>query len=203
VARAYEQKARAEAAAETRRQIIDAVIDRLRKTPTERISLDAIARTAGVARSTVYLIFGSRAGLFDAVALEVYDRAGYPRLLEAVRVADPRDTLRGGITAGVHIFAAYRDVLRALYSMEELEKEATGGAIGRLEENRAEGMMWLARRLSRNKQLRKGVTVAEASHVLWIAASFEAFDLLFTGRGLSADETARILVDNTERAICR
>ena len=48
-----------------------------------------------------------------------------------------------------------------------------------------------------------GVKIAEAAHVLWIAASFEAFDLLYTGRGLSADETARILVENTERAICR
>jgi AcrR family transcriptional regulator len=203
VARAYEQKARAESAAETRRRIIDAVIDRLRNAPAERISVDAVAQKARVVRSTVYLIFGSRAGLFDAVALEVYDRAGYPRLLEAVRVPDPRDTLRGGITAGVRIFAAYRDVFRALYSMEELEKEATAGAISRVEENRAQGMAWLARRLSRHKQLRPDVKIAEAAHVLWIAASFEAFDLLYTGRGLSADETARILVKNTERAICR
>ena len=75
MARAYEQTARAESAADTRRRIIDAVIDRLRKAPAERISVDAVARKAGVARSTVYLIFGSRAGLFDAVALEVYDRA--------------------------------------------------------------------------------------------------------------------------------
>jgi AcrR family transcriptional regulator len=202
VTRAYEQRARAGSAAETRRRIIDAVIERLRKAPAERISVEAIARKAGVSRSTVYVIFGSRAGLFDAVALEVYDRAGYPSLLEAVRVPDPRDTLRGGITAGVHIFASYRDVFRALYSMEELETEATGGAISRVEENRADGMVWLARRLSRHKQLRPGVKIAEAAHVLWIAASFEAFDLLYTGRGLSADETARILVENTERAIC-
>ena len=203
MARAYEQKARAAAAAETRRRIIDAVIDRLRKAPAERISVDTIAKDAGVARSTVYLIFGSRAGLFDTVAEEVYDRAGYPRLLEAVRVPDPRDTLRGGITAGVHIFAAYRDVFRAFYSMEELEKEATGGAISRIEENRSDGMAWLARRLARHKQLRPGVKTSEAADVLWIAASFEAFDLLYTGRGLSADETARILVGNAERAICR
>jgi AcrR family transcriptional regulator len=202
VTRAYEQKARAEAAAETRQRILDAVIDRLRKAPAQRISVDAVAKQAGVSRSTVYLTFGSRAGLFDAVAAEVYERAGYRRLLEAVRVPDARDSLRDGITAGVEVFAAYRDVFRALHSMEELEKQATGGAISRVEENRTEGMAWLARRLSRQKQLRPGVKVAEAAHVLWIAASFEAFDLLYTGRGLSAAETARILVANTERSIC-
>jgi AcrR family transcriptional regulator len=202
VSRAYEQRARAESAAETRQRILDAVIKRLRKQPAKRISVDAIAADAGVARSTVYLIFESRARLFDAVAEEVYERAGYPRLLEAVRVPDPRDTLRGGITAGVHMFAAYRDVFRALYSMEELEPAATGGAIRRVEEQRAEGMMWLARRLSRAKQLQPGIKVKEAAHMLWIATSFEAFDLLFASRGLSADETARVLVENTERAIC-
>ena len=203
MARTYEQKARAETAAETRERIIDAVIDRLRKAPAQRVSVDAVAKKAGVSRSTVYLIFGSRAGLFDAVAEGVYERAGYPRLLEAVRVPDARDTLRGGITEGVHMFAAYRDVFRALYSMEELEPAATGGAIRRVEANRAEGMMWLARRLSRQKQLQPGIKIADAAHVLWIAASFEAFDLIYTGRDLSADETARILVENTERAICR
>jgi AcrR family transcriptional regulator len=202
VTRAYEQKARAEAAAETRKRILDAVIGRLRAAPAQRISVDAIAKDAGVARSTVYLVFGSRAGLFDAVAEEVYDRAGYSRLLEAVRVPDPRDTLRGGITAGVHMFAAYRDVFRALYSMEELEPAATGEAIGRVEAQRAEGMMWLARRLSRHKQLKPGIKIKDAAHVLWIAASFEAFDLLYTGRDLSADETARVLVENAERSIC-
>jgi AcrR family transcriptional regulator len=202
VTRAYEQKARAKAAAETRRRIVDAVIKRLRKSPAERISLDAVAKDAGVSRSTVYLIFESRAGLFDAVADEVYERAGYENLLVAVRVPDPRDSLRGGITAGVHVFAAYRDVFRALYSMEELEPAATGGAIRRVEEQRAEGMMWLARRLSRHKQLQPGIKIKEAAHVLWIVASFEGFDLLYTGRGLSADETARVLVENTERAIC-
>ena len=100
------------------------------------------------------------------------------------------------------MFAADRVVFRALHSMQELEPEAVGGAIGRIEKQRAEGMMWLARRLSRQKQLQPGIKIAEAAHVLWIATSFDAFDLLYTGRRLSADETARVLVENAERAIC-
>ena len=81
------------------------------------------------------------------------------------------DTLRGGIRAGVEIFAAYRDVFRALHSMDQLEPEAVGGAIGRIEEQRAEGMAWLARRLSRGKLLQPRITATEAAHVLWIATS--------------------------------
>ena len=47
------------------------------------------------------------------------------------------------------------------------------------------------------------MSVAHAAHVIWIAASFEAFDLLHSGRGLPADQIAEILVDGVERTICR
>src|SRR5919202_1793752 len=35
----------------------------------------------------------------------------------------------------------------------------------------------------------------EALHVLWMLSSFEAFDQLFTGRGLPVEEVARLLGD--------
>lgn len=199
--RRYQQRLRAESAADTRRRILDAVYERLREAPAEPVSLERVAATAGVARSTLYLIFESRAGLFDALADDLYERAGYRRLLEAVRVEDAWEAVSGGIRAGVEIFAADRDVFRALHSMQELDSEAVGGAISRIEEQRAEGMAWAARQLRQQGYLRPGVSASEAAHILWIQASFEAFDLLFTGRGLSAKRTADILVGLAERAL--
>jgi AcrR family transcriptional regulator len=199
--RRYEQRLRAESAAATRRRILDAVYDRLREAPAEAVSVDRVAKMAGVARSTVYLIFGSRAGLFDALAADLYERSGYPRLLEAVRVEDAWESASGGIRAGVEIFAADRDVFRALHSMEELDPEAVGGTVRRIEERRAEGMSWAARRLRDQGYLRPGVGVSEAAHILWIQASFDAFDLLYTGRGLSAKRVAGLLVAVAERSL--
>ena len=49
---------------------------------------------AGVARSTVYLIFGSRAGLFDAVARDLLDRGGFDRVVRATEDPDAREHLR-------------------------------------------------------------------------------------------------------------
>jgi AcrR family transcriptional regulator len=69
--RKYEQRLRADAAAETRRRILDAVYQWLRETPAEPVSIDRIARLARVARPTVYLVFGSRAGLFEAVGADL------------------------------------------------------------------------------------------------------------------------------------
>jgi hypothetical protein len=50
--------------------------------------------------------------------------------------------------------------------------------------------------------LKPGVSAMRAAHVLWLVASFDAFDLLYTGRGLSARETGRILADTFENAVC-
>jgi AcrR family transcriptional regulator len=199
--RRYDQRLRAESAAQTRRRILDAVYERLREAPAEAVSMERVAKMAGVARSTVYLIFESRAGLFDALAADLYDRAGYARLLEAVRVDDAWESVRGGIRASVEIFAADRDVFRALHSMQDLDPEAVGGTIRRVEERRAEGMAWAARRLREQGYLRPGISADEAGHILWIQASFEAFDLLYTARGLPAKQVADLLVAIAERSL--
>ena len=200
--RAYEQKARADSAAETRRRILDAVYQCLREEPSTAPSVGDIAGRAGVVRSTVYLVFGSRAGLFDAFAQELWQRSGLPNLQDAVNVPDAREGVLGGIRAGVDIFAADRDVFNALFAMTKVDPDAVGGAVDRIEARRAEGMAWASRRLARQKQLRPGVSASRAAHVLWLVASFDAFDLLYTGRGLSVRETGRILADTFENAVC-
>src|SRR6476619_6280718 len=96
--RRYDQRLRAQTADETRRRVLDAVYDELREAPAQPVSVDAIARTAGVARSTVYVIFGSRAGLFDAFAADLLERGGFGRVLDAVADPDPRVTIHEGIT---------------------------------------------------------------------------------------------------------
>src|SRR5215212_6658059 len=122
--RRYEQRLRAQTAEETRRRLLDALYEHLRGAPTVPVSVDRIARTAGVARSTVYVIFGSRAGLFDAFAADLLERGGFDRVLEAIADPDPRVTVREGIAGGVHTFAAHRDVFRALMSMAALDPDA-------------------------------------------------------------------------------
>jgi AcrR family transcriptional regulator len=199
--RRYEQRLRAQTAEETRRRVLDAVYAALREAPAEPVSVDQIAHTAGVARSTVYVIFGSRAGLFDAFAADLLERGGFRRVLDAVADPDPRVHLREGITGGVHTFAAHRDVFRALVSMAELDPGAVGGAMQRSEQRRAKGMMRLARRLARHDLLRDGLSAKKAADRLWVLTSFDAFDLLYNGRGLSANEVARVLVDMAERGV--
>jgi hypothetical protein len=71
----------------------------------------------------------------------------------------------------------------------------------RSEQRRAKGMMRLARRLGRHGLLREGLSPTKAADQLWILTSFDAFDLLYTGRSLSADEVAQVLVKMAERSV--
>jgi AcrR family transcriptional regulator len=203
VNRKYEQRLRAESAEETRRRILDAVFDLLTAKPAEPPSVDRIARAARVARSTVYLVFGSRAGLFDEVAKEVLVRGGFARITEAVALPDARDHLRGALSAAADMYAAYRDVHRVLFSTAALDPEATAGAMRRADEGRAGGIAYLAKRLAEQDELRPGVGEDEAAHVLYLLTTFDAFDALYTGRGLPADEVGRLLVATAERTVCR
>jgi AcrR family transcriptional regulator len=161
--RKYEQRLRADAAAETRCRILDAVYQWLREAPSEPASIDRIARMARVARPTVYQVFGSRAGLFEAVGADLLERGGFGRMLQAAAHPDAREALRGGIRGVVEMYAAHRDVLRVLSSMALLD----------------------------------------AADLLWLLTSFDSFDLLYTGRDLSSEETATTLITTAERSLCR
>jgi AcrR family transcriptional regulator len=199
--RRYEQRQRAEAAEETRRRILDAVYQRLEQAPSQAVSIDQVARIAKVARSTVYLVFGSRDGLFDAVARDLLERGGFERIVQAVAHPDPRETVREGIRGSTHMFAAHRDVFRAIISMAHLDPEAVGGTMQRADRNRAAGMASLAQRLADRNELKPGVSVETAANLLWILTSFDAYDLLATGRGLSADEAADLMIETAERTL--
>lgn len=201
--RKYEQRLRAEAADETRRRILDALYERLKTETTRPPSVDEVARGAGVARSTVYLVFGSRAGLYDALMDRLLSGEGYEQLLAAVRDPDPLVSLRGALEAGVHMYVQHRDVFRVVASLVELNPDAAGGALQRREQNRKTGIRRQARRLAEAGLLRDDVSAKEAADLIWLLAGFEAFDQLYTVRGLSAKATARRLVTTAERTLLR
>ena len=199
--RTYEQRRRAKDAEKTRARIIEAVFERLREAPAQPVAIDQVARSAGVARSTVYAIFGSRSGLFDAVGRELGDRSGYAQLLDAKHQPDARDYLRAGMRAYGEMIAANRDIYRALRSMAQLDEQAVGEVVSRMDDERAAAMRRLAARLSEQGALRDDLTVKEAEHILFLLTSFESFDTLYAGRRLSRDRAVDLLIETAERAL--
>lgn len=66
--RGYRMTARAESATTTGERILDAAVEVFWERPTDQISLDEVARRAGVSVQTVIRRFGGKDGLFAAAA---------------------------------------------------------------------------------------------------------------------------------------
>jgi AcrR family transcriptional regulator len=191
--RRYEQRLRAASAEQTRRRVLDAMYEQLPRVA----SIEAVAQQAGVARSTVYLIFGSRAGLFDAMTRDVLDRGGFGDVVKAVQNPDPLVHLRESLRASCRVYATQREVLYTLRTVEH----SLDGALQRAENGRLGGMEYLASRLREQSLL--SVSEDLAVDMLWMLSSFDTFDVLYTGRGLPTDEVADRLITMAERALLR
>ena len=87
--RAYRQVARAESAAATGERILDAAVEVFWEGPSDHVSLDEVARRAGVTVQTVIRRFGNRDGLFAAAAAR-----------EMEKVRERRDEAEAGDVPG-------------------------------------------------------------------------------------------------------
>ncbi|HSL34234.1 MAG TPA: helix-turn-helix domain-containing protein, partial [Candidatus Limnocylindrales bacterium] len=156
--RQYRQRARAEAAEGTRRRILDAARATLERGPLGALKVDEVAKAAGVSRSTVYLLYGSRAGLFDALARYLRDESGFGALIEAFRLPDALDALRTAQRVAVRMYATMPDLARALFTLAAIDPDGVA-AVRAIEDGRRPGQAEIARRLAAQGYLRDGVTV--------------------------------------------
>jgi AcrR family transcriptional regulator len=190
--RPYVQAVRADAASARRSEILDTAIAMLRDDRLPGITLNAVATRSGVARSTVYLQFGSRSGLFEAVAERLLERIDFASLVTATSLPDPLEALHAAMAESVRLYAAERDAARALWSWAELDPDA-GRAIEVLDGGRARGTRHLVTRLAKAGLLSDRISVAAAADVLYLLTSFDSFDNLYTDRQLDeAQVTARL-----------
>ncbi len=90
--RKYQMTARAEAAELTGERIVDAMLERLRTTPYERVRVEDVAVDAEVTSQTVIRRFGSKPGLMNATVERELGRIVARR--ESAMRATPTETIR-------------------------------------------------------------------------------------------------------------
>jgi AcrR family transcriptional regulator len=199
--RPYVQRARAAAAEATRERILDAAQASLERGLLGALKVDEVAREAAVSRSTVYLLFGSRAGLFQALAKRLRYDAGFDTLREAFALPDSREALRESLRAATRMLAHRPDLARALFALAVTDPDAVQ-AVAAFDHGRRPSMRILARRLRRQGYLRPDVSIAEASQLLLVITSFQAFDELHGAGSLPTEVVADRLIAMAERSIC-
>lgn len=178
--RAYRMTARRASVEETRSRIIRSARELLgARGGIEAFTIDSVAREAGVARMTVYHQFGSKTGLIEAVfdSLAVV-RVGVPRLVAALALPDPLETLAEFVATFGGVWQTDRLVIRRLQGLAALDPEFE--------------QVWHAREARRREGLRSIVTRFGArgaggsrssdddtlTDVLFALIAFETYDVI-------------------------
>lgn len=121
--RSYESPARAAAAAVKRERMVSAAMALLRAEDNPAgMSLDAVAKAAGVTRLTVYNQFGSRRGLLEAVLDKLASEAGFDKVASVMALPDPFEAFDQLVELICRAWA--RDVLMArLHAVAAVDPE--------------------------------------------------------------------------------
>jgi AcrR family transcriptional regulator len=162
----------------------------------------AIARAAGVSVETIYKTFGGKPGLVR----EIYERglkgsgpvSAYARSDEMrEKESNPKTIMRnwGLLTTEV---AGLVTPIRLLMRSAALTDQDIKSLLEQIDHERLERMQQHANFLAGRGYLAEGVSVAEATDVLWTCSSVEIYELLVLKRGWSparfADFIAQFMI---------
>jgi AcrR family transcriptional regulator len=197
--RRYNSTGRRAGALRTRTAILDAAERQFLEDGYGTATIASIAQEAGISVETIYKSFGSKSGLVR----EIYERGlegrGDTRAYERSdemrdRESDPRTIMRewGRLTAEV---ASVVTPIRILMRHLALTDHEIAAVLATAETERLARMRHHARFLKTRGHLRDGVTVSDATDLLWICSSLEIYELMVMGRGWSTARFARYVGD--------
>ena len=197
--RRYDSTGRQAQARRNRQAILDAAQRQFLEGGYAATTIAAVAAEAGVSVETVYKAFGGKPGLVRAI----YDRGlvgpepvpAYRRADEMrERETDPRAIMRNWGTIASEVSSVVSPIERLVRAAAASDHDMAAllQAHNDLRERRARHH---ARFLKQRGYLREGVSVAQATDVLWTCTSDELYDLLVTQRGWSPPRFARFLAD--------
>ncbi|MEA2828171.1 MAG: hypothetical protein QOG43_2610 [Actinomycetota bacterium] len=197
--RRYDSRGRQEQAGRNREAALDAAARLFSERGYAPTSIASIAREAGLSVQTIYKVFGGKSGLVKGIyergllgrgAAPAYERSDAMR----AREADPRTVMRrwGSLTTEV---ASVVSPIRLLMRSAALADPEMADLLRETDEDRLRRMRHHADFLHERGYLRDGITVREATDVLWTCSSVELYDLLVLQRGWSPDRFAGFVAD--------
>jgi AcrR family transcriptional regulator len=197
--RAYRMGVRQAMTDETRARIVAGAREMLSEpNGIGAFTIDAVAVHAGVARMTVYHHFGSKIGLIEAVfdSLAIV-RVGIDRLLAALELRDPQETLAEFIRTFSEMWEVDRLVIRRLQGLAALDPEFSRVWQGR-EARRREGLRHITTRASAIG----GATldVPSATAILFAIVSYDTFDAI-AGPDQSFTSVAPLVLNLARKAL--
>jgi AcrR family transcriptional regulator len=191
--RGYDSPRRREQAAETRRKILDAAEQLFTSDGYAATAMPAIATRAGVALKTVYIAFGTKAGVLHALwdvrlggddqPIPVVDRPWYRQLLQG---DDPRQLVHAAAHQSRVVKERAGDVMR-IVRQAAVTEPALADLWDRIETEFRAVLAGVAERLDALGSLSSHVDVTSATDLLWTLNHPDTWYLLVHRCGWTAD----------------
>lgn len=196
--RTYTLRKRAQTAERTRLRIIEAARTLLSDSGYHNVSLDTLATKAGVSRQTIYVQFGSKFGVLQALAEHIeYESYGGGMIEEARDATDPVQTIRRGITHLTHFFRRNAELLRTFYAQALSDPDFRSVWEDR-QQKRWEAIHLLVKRIEHEGYLAEGWGVDEATDWLWSLTNFRLYDEMVIQRGWSPEHMAERVLQSID-----
>jgi AcrR family transcriptional regulator len=197
--RRYDSRGRQAQARRTRHAILDTAQRQFLHGGYAATTIAAIAAEAGVSVETIYKGFGGKPGLVRAIyqrGLEGREPIPAFQRSDAMREreTDPHTIMRHWGELASEVSSVVSPIVRLVRAAAASDPDMAAllKASNDVREQRARHH---ARFLQHRGYLRQGVSLAQATDILWTCTSDELYDLLVTQRGWSASRYARFLGD--------
>ncbi len=193
--RTYSLGKRATSAHATRDAILQAARTLTGDVGFASLTVDAIAREAGVSRLTVYNHFVSKSGLLEALAWSIFASADIERIRAARQHPDVGIALRSFLTENAHFLATIGDhgrtVLAAALGDPDLAEVIDATYIA----GRRHAITELVARIQDAGRLRAGWTTKRTVASLMVLTSLESYETLVRHSGCTTTDAGTLLAD--------
>jgi AcrR family transcriptional regulator len=193
--RRYRSDVRDSAAAETRAKILAAARDVLADAKQTKLSMDAVAKRAGVTRLTVYNQFETRQGLLDAAFDDIAEEGGLFELHDVMAGKDPHAAILRVVEIFCRFWSSYGTAMFKL-ALAASDPDVASNLQERKERRRKLFDTLLSRIQKRERPARK----KEMVDTLFALTSFEFYRHL-DQPGRSAQQIEAMVRDLAEAAL--
>jgi AcrR family transcriptional regulator len=182
-----------------RRNILAAARAQLESNGFLGLTLDALARESGVTRQTIHNLFGTKAGLLEALFDQLAQAGGMHRMREVMQQTDADAVLPAFVKIFTDFWSKDRLFIRRIHGIAAIDPEFSAAVEARNRRRQAAAARVVDRLAARSGEARmQNKTQTTAS--LYALTSFEFFDTLAESGG-DPNDTAELVLLLARKAV--
>ncbi len=197
--RPYSLGKRLELSDRKRRNILAAARAQLESNGFLGLTLDALARESGVTRQTIHNLFGTKAGLLEALFDQLAQAGGMHRMREVMQRTDADAVLPAFVKVFTDFWSKDRLFIRRIHGIAAIDPEFSAAVEARNRRRQAAAARVVDRLAARSGEARMQ-NKTQTTAALYALTSFEFFDTLAESGG-DPNDTAELVLLLARKAV--